>query len=420
MSVDRQTGRWTGITAMGFFGIGMAVLFRSPGLLLASVVSVGYAAYARSGSAPAMDLEIDRTLSEPNPEPGDTVEVRTTVRNVGEHDIHDLRIVDGVPDSLAVTAGASRAYTALGPAEEVTLVYEVEASHGTHDWKPVTVLGRDTSGAVEREERVAGPVTVLSAMPRLDDAGELPLGSVTNPYAGTVTSQVPGPGSEFHSTREYRPGDSLSRVDWNRFAQTGELATIEFNTERMATVVIVVDVRSRAYAATPGDAAHAVEHCIDAANSLLGSMLSGGNQVGLAALGLSVSYLAPGLGRAHRVRAREFLANELSGSPPEEATQPQQLNELRQRLAGDVQVVWVSPLVDDFAVGIPRTLLIDGHAVSVVSPDVTLTDTPGRQLASAERKTRLTILREANIRVVDWAPDQHLAAAIATAQRGWA
>ena len=39
-------------------------------------------------------------------------------------------------------------------------------------------------------------------------------------------------------------------------------------------------------------------------------------------------------------------------------------------------------MVDDYAVSIPQTLLTDGHAVTALSPDVTVRDTFGQQLAS--------------------------------------
>ncbi len=62
-----------------------------------------------------------------------------------------------------------------------------------------------------------------------------------------------------------------------------------------------------------------------------------------------------------------------------------------------------------------RRLAADGHHVTAVSPDVTATDTPGRTLAAADRALALADARAAGASVVDWAPDEPLASAVARA-----
>jgi hypothetical protein len=54
--------------------------------------------------------------------------------------------------------------------------------------------------------------------------------------------------------------------------------------------------------------------------------------------------------------------------------------------------------------------------VTVVSPDVTSDATPGARLARVERDNRIHSLREAEIPVVDWTPDQPLGTSIVHAQ----
>jgi uncharacterized repeat protein (TIGR01451 family) len=416
VTVDRSTGRWRGVTALGFLGVAGGALFGNPGLLLAGMVSAGYAAYARGGSAPPVELRVERTLSDADPDPGDVVTVRTTVTNDADAALPDLRFVDGVPAGLSVVEGAARTYTALRAGGSTTFTYAVEAARGAHQWGDATAYARDASGAVEREAAVETPATTLTCVARLRASADAPLSAVTGRQAGTVTADRPGAGVEFHSVREYRPGDPLSRVDWNRFAETGDLSTVAFDAERMATVVLAVDCRRAAYADADGETAHAVEHAVDAARQLAASLLDDGNRVGALAVGPSVAHLRPGLGRSHRVRLREFLATAPPRAPPDERMYPRHLDEVRRLLDGDVQVVWLSPLVDEFAVSVPRTLVTDGHAVTVVSPDVTRAGTPGERLARAERSLRLTRLRRGGVPAVDWPPDEPLAAALTAAE----
>ena len=90
MSV-RETGHWRGVTVMAFAAAGTGLLFTKPALLLASVVAVAFAAHARSGTPPAVALDVERTIADPTPEPGEAVAVETTVRNEGRT-VVDLRV----------------------------------------------------------------------------------------------------------------------------------------------------------------------------------------------------------------------------------------------------------------------------------------------------------------------------------------
>ncbi|PSP77855.1 DUF58 domain-containing protein [Halobacteriales archaeon QS_1_68_20] len=419
MTTVRETNRWRGITALALFGAAAGAVLSQPAVFLAGMVAIGYAAFARGAAPPEVDLAVEREVSTESPGVGDAVAVTTTVRNVGEATLPDLRVVDGVPEGLTVVDGVARTYTALAPGAEAAFEYVVEGTRGEHSFGEVTVFARDASGAVEVETTVQGPTTTITCVPTAESGETVSLGSVTDPYPGTVTSGVAGSGAEFHSVREYRPGDPLGHVDWRRLARTGDLSTIQFEAERMATVLLVIDARPRAFAETETGATTAVEHCVDAARQLLEGLLSSGNRVGVAALAPEITYLEPGLGRGHRVRAREFLAAEVPVAPSGEKFYPRHLDALRRRVRGDRQVFWLSPMLDDYAVSIAETFAIDGHAVTTVSPDVTTADSAGGLLARAERDLRLSSLRDADVRVIDWRPPAPLETAVAAAERGW-
>jgi uncharacterized protein (DUF58 family) len=74
--------------------------------------------------------------------------------------------------------------------------------------------------------------------------------------------------------------------------------------------------------------------------------------------------------------------------------------------------VFVTPLCDDFGTEVARRLDAEGHLVTVVSPDPTATDTAGQRFARTQRKHRVSELRQAGLRVVDWDTDETFGVAL--------
>lgn len=419
---SRETGHWRGVSAVALLGIGAGIFVRQPAVLLAGVVGVGYVAYARSSTPPAIELTIDRSIDADAPDPGDEVDVTLTVTNAGDRTLTDLRVIDGVPAALSVADGSPRAGTALRPGEDETIEYSVRARRGSHDFEPALAITRDLPSTTEREHRV-GPGTTLTCVPPLGSLAEpVPLRDRGSGLVGREASHSAGEGIEFHSTREYRAGDPIARIDWNRRARTGELSTVEFREERAATVVLLIDARASAYRSPSSGPPHAVDRAVDAAGQLLGGLLAGGNRVGIAAAPAASCWLAPGSDADHAVEARQLLATHaaLHPIPPERSSLPSRWERrLRRRLPEGAQVILLTPLCDDGAVEIARQFDERGHPVTVLGVDPTMDDSQGNRLARVTRTLRIAALRGANVPVVDWDWDEPLAAAIARAnERG--
>ena len=345
--------------------------------------------------------------------------VTVTVRNVGDGALPDLRLLDGVPPALE-TDGPARLGTALRPGAAATFGYRVTAVRGEHDWEPLRAISRGASGSRERVAEIESGTT-MRCSPTLSATASLPLRGLTTQFAGRVETDVPGPGLEFYATREYRRGDPVNRIDWNRYARTGELSTVQFREERAASVVLLIDARESAYAASEPDADTAVEASVEAAGQAFTALLDGGDRVGIAALGPRDCWLSPGAGTAHAARGRETL-----GTDPALAPTPSEgrfyralwLRRFRRRLPADAQVLFFTPLVDDEAASLARRVDAHGHLVTVLSPDVTAADTPGRRLVAFERRERLRELRSAGIRAVEWG-DRSFPVAVARATGRW-
>ncbi|KTG26384.1 DUF58 domain-containing protein [Haloferax profundi] len=415
-----DTERWSGLEGLVLVAAAAGVLTREPAPLLLAGLGVVLLGYVRIAAVPEVTLEIERELSDSTPDPDEEVEVTLSVTNESARTLFDLRIVDGVPPALAVVDGPARLGTALRPGATATTTYTVTAIRGEHTWDETVVVARDPSGAVERRETVLTETT-MRCEPELAATADLPLRGLTSKYAGRVETDVPGSGLEFASIREYRHGDPIRRIDWNRRARTGELATVQFREERAATVVLVVDTRSEAHVAPDADAETAVERSVDAASIAFSALLDSGDRVGVAAFGPNECWLDPSSGVDHRARARRLFATHpaFAPTPPDEAFFPSiAVRRLRRRLSSDAQVIFCTPLTDDYAVSVARRLEAYGHAVTVVSPDPTATGTVGARLARLERDLRLRDLRRAGIRVVDWGAEP-LAVALARAESGW-
>lgn len=418
----RETNRWQGVSAVALLAGAVGVVAGSPATLLVGVVGVAFAAYAQTATPPTRGVELTRTVDDPNPTPGDEVRVEVTVENVGDAILADLRVVDGVPDALRVVDGSPRLGTALRPGKQAAFAYTVEVIRGEHAFDPAMVLVRDFSGAVERELEVEDETTITCTPELTATAEEMPLREQTTRHTGRLTTSEGGAGVEFYATRKYRPGDPLSRIDWNRKARTGELTTVEFRQERTATVVLLVDAREQAYFATDPDEPSAVEHSVRAAGKAFAALLDSGDRVGLAAFAPDDVWLAPGAGEHHRTQARRLLAHAeaFSQTPPEDPFYSTiERRWLRRRLPPDAQVVFFTPLCDAFAPKLARRLDAAGHPVTVVSPDPTTDDTSGMRLARAERTKRLRSLRASSIRTVDWDTDEPLGVELAHANRRW-
>lgn len=420
-STTKATDRWTGVAAFPLLAVAVAVFARSPGTLLVAGVGVAIVGAVRMAreSPPTPSISVERRVDDPEPAADQSVRVTLTVTNTGTDPLTDVRLCDGVPPALTVERGTPFTAAMLRPDETVTVTYAVTADHGVHTFDPAYVVVRDVAGTHEWLSRAAAEgVDTLRCVPPLSEPGPPPRHRTT-PYAGRVGTKTGGQGVEFYSTREYRHGDPLARVNWKRLASTGELSTINFRRERAAAVVLLVDTRRAARVAPSHDADHAVERSVRAARLLAGGLLDEGDQVGVGTLGPTTHWTPPSAGADHRAHLRRTLAEDPAFSPRDRDGTFQAsaaVTTFRTRLSEGTNVIICTPLVDDWAVSVARRLAAR-TAVAVVSPDPTGGATVGTRLAAAERRPRISALRSDGIRVLDWAPDDPLAAVLARQER---
>ncbi|WP_135533946.1 DUF58 domain-containing protein [Halostella pelagica] len=432
----RSVSRWSGAVAGSAALVSAGIVSGEQALVAAAAIPLGFVLFgALSGTTPAeRAVRVERTVRPEAPMPGERVEVTLRVTNATEQSLPDVRIVDGVPDPLQVIDGSPRAGFALRPGETETVAYSVTARRGEYAFDPPTVRTRNASATRydSASVRVAG-IARLTCEVGVDD---VPLHEQTTGFTGQLPTDTGGPGVEFYATREYRSGDPPSRIDWRHLAKSGSLTTIDYRRQQAARIVVVLDARSECDIAPVAGAPSGVDLGVYAAARLVGTLANADHQVGVAAVedGGStpdIAWVDPSSGPELRARA-ERLFSEVIETPGAERSVADgsgvtrtargagsdALAELRKRLSGDTQILFVSPFVDDYPADVTRTLSAHGHAVTVVSPGVTTDDSPGKRIATLERDVRLASIRDTGVPVIDWHPNAPLATALADALEG--
>ncbi|KAA9398746.1 DUF58 domain-containing protein [Haloarcula sp. CBA1130] len=441
MNTRETSQRNVGVSAALVAG-GVGIVTGNPTVFMVAAVALVYAAYQAAIGDPEPTLTVERHVDPADPLPGSEVTVTLTLTNGGDATLPDVRVLDGVPERLEVVGGSPRFGTHLEAGASDSVTYTVEARRGDHAFTDVAVVCRNLTGTVEFAEQV--PVeTTLSCSASVDT---VPLSGQTLAQSGRVPTNAGGNGLAFYAIREHQSTDPMSRVDWNRLAKTNELATVEFKETRAATVITLVD--SRHHVAGEANAPTAVQFCAYAARQVGSALLGMDNRVG-AAIYDSCETLQPSANRAQEQRLEAFLSTVVSGaatgssrsrgsallntgtrtrrtqSPTGTADRygitdgGDAVATLDRSIPSESQVVFCTPLLDDRAADAAKRLAAYGHAVTVVSPDMTTGDSPGSTVERIDRTARLDGLR-GTVRVVDWTPAEPLAKALIHATERWA
>jgi uncharacterized protein (DUF58 family) len=482
----RRTSRWGAVVGPAALLVAVGLWTGEQVLVLAAVVPLGYLAYGSLATVPDVTaaVSVTRELSVDTPYPGEHVDVTVRVTNESDAVIPDLRVVDDVPGGVEPIDGETEAILALRPGESATVEYTLVAQRGSHEFGSVALRARGLSAAVvsSGDVRPAGDSSMVCRV-HVEDA---PIREQTMRFVGAIPTATGGAGVEFHSTRRYRRGDPMNRIDWRRLAKTGELTTIDYRVQEAARVLVVVDARDAVAVSAGPEYPDSRELSSYAAELLVGVLLDDGHEAGVATIGMDLpgtrgtgdlSVLEPSGGEAFRAHVAA-VCSAIAKGDPSAATDPNgrgrrrrsagpaagdraggavsqtaasggeehrrdggvprtdgggcdtagdsglgpglrsQLAELRGFLGQHTQVLFVTPALDDVPVTMTETLEAHGHAVAVLSPDVTDRETLGGRLARVRRRERIEDLRETGATVVDWPISLPLPLAVSPALRG--
>ncbi len=145
---------------------------------------------------------------------------------------------------------------------------------GLHVLGPLTVVLTDPLGIFEAPVHELDSL-VIRIPPK---AGLAPLArwyGLVRSSSGARTLS-PGHGVEYHSTREYHPGDELRHVDWKATARQGRLHVKVFEVETPLRVLVVLDARSYMFVGSPRSL---FEYGADLAAALANYLLKRGDRL---------------------------------------------------------------------------------------------------------------------------------------------
>lgn len=177
------------------------------------------------------------------------VTVRLT--NPGPHPL-ELELFDHHPET-ADPEGLPRRITVPARGWAETGYRLRPRSRGDRTFGPVGLLVR-SPGDLWRRPMEAGSGQAVRVIPDFQAVSRYALLALSNPLGriGVKVGRRRGEGSEFQQLRDYRPGDSLRRIDWKATSRRQQLISREYAEERNQQVVCVIDCGRRMRARDDG------------------------------------------------------------------------------------------------------------------------------------------------------------------------
>ena len=189
------------------------------------------------------DVRVRRIVRPSTVSVGEQARVDIRVSNVDRRRTPHLLLWEPVGDS----GGAPMQLAGLAPGESASAAYRVPTQRrGVLVAGPLRASRRDVLGLAARSYVIAGSEDVLIVpqhvhlpFPEAGSAGRL--GQHLRMKAWGQT------GGEFHSLREYVPGDDLRRINWKASARSEDLVVRETALEGVRRCTVVLDTSASQY-----------------------------------------------------------------------------------------------------------------------------------------------------------------------------
>jgi uncharacterized protein (DUF58 family) len=197
---------------------------------------------------------------------GEPARVDLQVANFGRQSSPYLQLWEPVGPN----GGAPMQLAKLGPGKAASAAYRVPTTRrGLVQTGPLRALRRDVLGLTQRTTTLAGTEDVLVVphsiplpFPSVGSSGRLGQHLRMKSWGQT--------GTEFHSLREYVPGDDIRRINWKASARSLDLVVRETALEGIRRCTVVLDTSKDQY---EGDS---FEHAVCAAASVVASSAHAG------------------------------------------------------------------------------------------------------------------------------------------------
>jgi uncharacterized protein (DUF58 family) len=244
-----------------------------------------------------------------------------------------VTIACDVPPSLSMTVRTTPPLGATGPStteRTVTLEpsstggetsYTVTApTAGRHQFEPASVTVKDQAGFFQTSLTLRDGPT-LTVEPRQPDDLHVGEGGEQLGAFGAFRADQRGDGVDPAELREYVPGDSADRIDWNATARLGDPHVLEFEVDTDRRTVLVVDHRSSVATGPSGE--RPFDYLRQVALAFLAAASRREQATGLLTVGDEgiTNRVRPAAGEKHYARIRQTLLSIAPGTAREERVQ---------------------------------------------------------------------------------------------------
>ncbi|MFN4218707.1 MAG: DUF58 domain-containing protein [Candidatus Bipolaricaulia bacterium] len=439
--------RWAFLGSAAFALIFIGEIVRHGELVVLALPLVCYLALGSYFALPTVALTARRTLSEQRVMSEKPVTVHVELENLGPK-LEIVELTDGVPSLLTLRQHSPTKIETIPAGGKASLEYTVAGVRGLARWEDLSVTVTDTLGLFVKSIKLPC-VSELLIVPRFERLDEILIRPRrTRIFSGQVKARLGGTGIEFFGVREYYPGDERRYINWKATARKDRLVVNEFEQERVADVVILLDARERSDvealipAAPPllpphpsplprrgegtqgvrvreagGEVFSLFEYSVRAALSLAHYFTAQGNRVGLLIYGKYLDWTWPGFGRWQRERLLRAIASAEKG---DKAVFKDLENLPTRLLPAGSQLIFIGPILESDVKTIvdlrrryevlciaPNPILFES-AFLARTPEVEL----ALRLEHLRRQAMLAQMRRLGIRLVDWDVTKPLAAVV--------
>jgi len=250
--------------ALVFCGIASAVLGRVFGVIELYVIAAGLVALTVLSVLIVLlshaRLRVERTVNPSRVFVDESAKVELRVHNASWRTSPVVRLSDPV----AGTIGATLSVAPLRPRHDAVAAYRLPSERRGHiQIGPMRMERRDPFGLATRRSTIAGTTDVL-VYPRWQVLDFPDRWNGAGPLSQLMRRRMLARNTdEFHSLRNYAPGDDLRRVHWKQSARSEDLKIKETDPTAVQRLAVLLDIDSGRYDPT------AFEEAVSAAASFV-------------------------------------------------------------------------------------------------------------------------------------------------------
>ncbi len=176
---------------------------------------------------------------------------------------------------------------------------------GLYEWGPLRVRGGDPFG-IFQATRDYGTAQHILVYPRVVDLPRFQTPPASLPGEGRFRRRTHYITPNASGTREYAPGDPLSRIHWRSTAHTGQLMVKTFELDPTSDIWVIVDLEGRLQAGEGDESTE--EYAVTIAASVAQRYIAANRSVGLISFGREYRVVEAERGQQQLSRILEALA----------------------------------------------------------------------------------------------------------------